>query len=272
MTHRCRTCILPAGSSWGAVPCRRAWTTRRQLQQWHSPRILREKDGQQSARITTNCQAQKEVWHKHRNRSGWVISAEFGEVVVKSWYRLEHLQQRQTDNCRWRRQHLFTACVPSYMTYSVSVVFLFQCLTNYHPLSLLQKVKSGMGSPDWNVSMVDTHLRKLLRVYCPGPAGVKENDRADRLVHKATLTNGLPLRRSEVLRSLRRYPSSQNQEHHTMNRLEERGVDRGSTRWSSLKGQERAIIYQMNIGTVLKATLGKLLRDGVARMWAFLSA
>ena len=147
MTHRCRTCILPAGSSWGAVPCHRAWTTRRQLQQWHSPRILRDKDGQQSARITTNCQPQK-VWHKHRNQSGWVISAEFGEVVVKSLYRLQHLQQRQTDNCRWRqRQHLFTACVPSYMTYFVSVVLLFQCLTNYHPLSLLLKSEKWNGKP-----------------------------------------------------------------------------------------------------------------------------
>ena len=28
-------------------------------------------------------------------------------------------------------------------------------------MSLLQKVKNGMGSPDWNVSMVDIHLRKL---------------------------------------------------------------------------------------------------------------
>ena len=26
-------------------------------------------------------------------------------------------------------------------------------------MSLLQKVKNGMGSPDWNVSMVDIHLR-----------------------------------------------------------------------------------------------------------------
>ena len=32
-------------------------------------------------------------------------------------------------------------------------------------MSLLQKVKSGMGSPDWNVLMVDIHLRTLLCVY-----------------------------------------------------------------------------------------------------------
>ena len=72
-------------------------------------------------------------------------------------------------------------------------------------MSLLQKVKSGMGSPDWNVSMVDIHLQKLLWVYCPGHAGVKGNDRTDRLAGKATLTSGLLLRRSEVLRSLRHY-------------------------------------------------------------------
>ena len=60
-------------------------------------------------------------------------------------------------------------------------------------VSLLQKVKSGMGSPDWNVSTVDIHLRKLLWVYCPGHAGVKGNDRADRLAGKATLTSGLLL-------------------------------------------------------------------------------
>ena len=70
-------------------------------------------------------------------------------------------------------------------------------------MSLLQKVKSGMGSPDWNVSMVNIHHRKLLWVYCPGHAVVKENDRTDKLAGKATLTSGLLLVRSEVLRSLR---------------------------------------------------------------------
>ena len=33
----------------------------------------------------------------------------------------------------------------------------------------------------------------------------------------------------------------------------------------------RAIVNQTNIGTVSKATLGKPLRDGVERIWAFLS-
>ena len=124
-----------------------------------------------------------------------------------------------------------------------------------------------MGSPDWNVSMVDIHLRSLLWVYCPGHAGVNGNDRADRLAGKGTLTSGLLLGRSEVLRSSRHYLRAQSRR-----RLEERDVERGSARRSSLKGRERAIVNQTNVGTVSKATLGKLMRDGVEHIWAFLSA
>ena len=139
-------------------------------------------------------------------------------------------------------------------------------------MSLLQKVKREMGSPEWNVSMVDIHLRKLLWVYCPGHARVKGNNRANRLAGKATRTSGLLLRRCEVLRSLRHYLRAQSQGYHTIDRPEERGAERGSARRSSLRGRERVIVNQTNIGTVSKATLGNLLRDGVERIWAFLSA
>ena len=117
--------------------------------------------------------------------------------------------------------------------------------------------------------MVDIHLRKLQWVYCPGHAGVKGNVLADRLAGKAAFTSGLLLGRSEVLRSLRYYLRARRQAHHTIDRLEERGVERGSARRPSVKGRERAIVSQTNIVTVSKATLGKLLRDGVERIWAF---
>ena len=127
-------------------------------------------------------------------------------------------------------------------------------------LSLLQKVKSGMGSPDWIVSILDIHLQKLLWVYCPGHAGVKGNKRADRLAGKATLQ--LASRKIWSVEKLETLPAG------TKHRLEERGVETGSVRRSSLKGRETAI----DTGTVSKATLGKLLRDGVERIWAFPSA
>ena len=57
-----------------------------------------------------------------------------------------------------------------------------------------------------------------------------------------------------------------------IDRLEERGAERGSARQSSSKGRQRAIVNQTNIGTISKATLKKLLRGGVELIWAFPSA
>ena len=99
------------------------------------------------------------------------------------------------------------------------------CITTHasiltNSMSLLQKVKSAM---------VNIHLRKLLSVYYLGHARVKGNDWADRPAGKATITTSLCLGRSEVLRSLRHYMRAQSQGHHSINRLVERGVERGST-------------------------------------------
>ena len=98
---------------------------------------------------------------------------------------------------------------------------------------------------------------------------MKGNTRAERVAGKAILTSGLCLGRSKVLRSLRHYLRAQSQGHHTIDRLEERGVERRSARLFSLEGRERAIVNQTNTGTVSKATLGKLFSDGVVRIWAF---
>ena len=136
------------------------------------------------------------------------------------------------------------------------------------------------------------HLRRQCSLYSIN-AGVKGNNRADRLGAKAAVTSGLRLRRSEVLRSLRQYPRTQSQGHHTLVRLEKKGVESGSARQSALKGhhtlvrlekkgvesgsarqsalkgRKRATSIQTNTGTVLKAMLGKLLRDESERIWAF---
>ena len=132
-------------------------------------------------------------------------------------------------------------------------------------------MKSGMGRPDWNVPMVDIHLPKLLGMNCPGHAGVKGDDRADRLAAKATHTSGLFLRSSEVLRSLRHCLRAQSQGHHTIGRQEERGVERGSARRSSLKGREGHHRSDEHWSR-FKGNVGNILRGGVERIWAFLSA
>ena len=47
---------------------------------------------------------------------------------------------------------------------------------NSSETSRLQKVKSGMESADWNVSMVHIHFQQLLWVYCLGHARVEGNE------------------------------------------------------------------------------------------------
>ena len=89
----------------------------------------------------------------------------------------------------------------------------------------------------------------------------KGNDGSDRLASKASITSGLRLEKSEMLRNLRHYPQAQSRGHHTIDCLEERSLKRGSARHSS-KELEMVIVDQTNIETVSKATLGTCLREG----------
>ena len=115
-------------------------------------------------------------------------------------------------------------------------------------------------------------LQRLLWIYCPGHAGVSGNERVDRLTSTADITPGLQLGRAEVLRGLRNFLNTDKPEHHSIDRLKERGVEKGSGRYSTLQGRERSVFNQANIGTVSRASLGRLLRDGAERVLAFLSA
>ena len=66
--------------------------------------------------------------------------------------------------------------------------------------------------------------------------GCAVDDLVGRLAGKATLTSGVRLRRSEVLRSLKHYMWAQSQGHRTIDHQEKRSLERGSARQSSLKG------------------------------------
>ena len=115
-------------------------------------------------------------------------------------------------------------------------------------------------------------LQRLLWIYYPGHAGVSENERADRLTSTADITSGLQLGRAEVLEGLRNFLSMDRPEHYSIVRMKERGVGKGRGRHSTLQSRERSVFNQTNIGTVSRATLGRLLRDGAERVWAFPSA
>ena len=92
---------------------------------------------------------------------------------------------------------------------------------------------------------------------------------AGRLASTADITPGLQLGRAEVLRGLRNFLNIDRPEHHSIDRFKERRVEKGSGRHSTLQGRERSVFNQANTGTVSRATLGRLLRDGPERVWTF---
>ena len=51
-------------------------------------------------------------------------------------------------------------------------------------------------------------------------------------------------------------------EHLSIDRLKERGVEKGSGRHPTLRGRERSVFNQTNIGTVSRVALERLLKDG----------
>ena len=84
--------------------------------------------------------------------------------------------------------------------------------------------------------------------------------RADRLASTADITSGLQLGRADALKSLRSFLNMDRPEHHSIDRLKERGVEKGSGQHSTLQDRERSVFNQANIGTVLRTTLWRLLR------------
>ena len=73
------------------------------------------------------------------------------------------------------------------------------------------------------------------------------------------------MRSAEELET-REYLRARSQGNRTIDRLEERGVERGSARRSSLKGREGAPVNQTNIGTVSKVKYGNILTDEIERI------
>ena len=75
--------------------------------------------------------------------------------------------------------------------------------------------------------------------------------------------------RKQLASESRNFLNMDRTEHHSIDRLKERGVKKESGRLSTLQGRERSVFNQTNIGTVSRTTLGRLLRDGAERVWAF---
>ena len=103
--------------------------------------------------------------------------------------------------------------------------------------------KSGMGSLDRQRQCLTSTLENLC-----GCTGMKGNDGADRWAKQPS--QWLASQKTWSVEELETQPVNTVLKHHTISCLLERGLERGSAQWSSLKGQEWPIVNQMNTGTV----------------------
>ena len=101
----------------------------------------------------------------------------------------------------------------------------------------------------------------------PGYAGVKGNDQADSVAGKATITSGSCLGRSQVLKSLRHYLRAQSQGHHTINCLEERGIERGSAQHFPSKDKSRPLSIRQTLELFQRQYWGNFWKMGGAHTY-----
>ena len=66
---------------------------------------------------------------------------------------------------------------------------------------------------------------------------------------------------AKVLRSLRNFLNTDSPEHHSIDLIKERGVEKGSGRLPPIEVRERSVFNQTNNGTVPVASLERLLMD-----------
>ena len=141
--------------------------------------------------------------------------------------------------------------------------------TCHHPHrfnELATKSEKWNGKPRRNVSMVNIYLQKLLWVYCPGHAGAKGNNWADRLAGKATLTSGLLLGRSKA-----ETWDTSSQGHHTTDHLGEKVLKEEALDNLPWKDERGLSSIRQTLELFQRQHWGNFWKMGWREKWAFSS-
>ena len=137
-------------------------------------------------------------------------------------------------------------------------------------MSMIRKVESGMVRRNWVEVLVQTMIREITFIFVPGHAGVRGNERADRLAGLATISEGAAMDRSDILHALResfRTEEFQGCESHSLTRLKEMGVNIGAARKERHTKYAKRLINQHRTGVLGRWTLLDLLRRRSEHLW-----
>ncbi|RUS87822.1 hypothetical protein EGW08_004421 [Elysia chlorotica] len=133
--------------------------------------------------------------------------------------------------------------------------------------SALKKIECGFMRMEWMTAVIrPTAISSITWIFCPGHAGVKGNERADKLAGKATVNGTLRLDKQEVLKALsehlRNAEDTAAEDQQAIKRMIELGVRKGEGRGRQLVGKDRRVHNQVLTGTVSLDTLRCVLQRG----------
>ena len=139
-------------------------------------------------------------------------------------------------------------------------------------MSTLRRIEKGFVRAEWAESIDNSALTSLTWVFCPGHAGVRGNEEADRLAGEATVTvSQIQMDKSEALTNVSRMLRKEEEEEADLKeavvRMKEIGVLRGDGRASSLGGNLRRRRNQALTGTISMNTLRAILQRGTEHIW-----
>jgi len=70
-------------------------------------------------------------------------------------------------------------------------------------MSMIRKVQTGMLCRQWMESMQESKICSTTFIFVPGHARIQDNERADKLACVATISEGQPMDRAEIINSIR---------------------------------------------------------------------
>ena len=108
-------------------------------------------------------------------------------------------------------------------------------------MSTLQKIKGGRLYADWVPLILESSLKKITWVFCPGHAGISGNERADELAGDAVINGSITLDPAQVVCLVKEKLAATSVEGTslTLATLKERGIVRGAGQQNDLSGVAR---------------------------------
>jgi ribonuclease HI len=137
--------------------------------------------------------------------------------------------------------------------------------------STLRKIQRNMLRSEWIDAIKGSDVRSIVWIFCPGHAGVKGNEAADKLAGAATANESIQMDRADIIdklsRKLKEEDNRDMDDHYAVARMREMGVDHGSGRRSRLAGRERRLDNQIKTGTISMDSLRMALGRGTEHLW-----